>query len=134
VNFNGENEIKSRRLATPVWRPDPAARWPWAEDAAWRRHYITALPEATQRKPEWELAIGLLLSAAENGGIVMMARIAVTQALTGRKVAMPELRFVDGAVFLGPLKGRANAAAVLILCDITRRLLIGVGSRRRSAS
>ncbi len=82
---------------------------------------MTALPEATQRKPEWELAIGLLLSAAENGGIVMMARIAVTQALTGRKVAMPELRFVDGAVFLGPLKGRANAAAVLILRDITRR-------------
>jgi hypothetical protein len=33
----------------------------------------------------------------------------------------PELCFVDGAVFLGPLKGRANAAAVLILCDITHR-------------
>ena len=33
----------------------------------------------------------------------------------------PELRFVDGAVFLGPLKGRASAAAVLILCDITHR-------------
>lgn len=46
----------------------------------------------------------MLLSAAENGGIVMMARIAVAQALTGRKVATPELRFVDGAVFLGPLK------------------------------
>ena len=57
----------------------------------------------------------MLLSAAENGGVVMMARTAVTQALTGRKVAMPELRFVDGTVFLGPLKGRANAAAVLIL-------------------
>jgi hypothetical protein len=42
----------------------------------------------------------LLLNAAENGGIVMMARIAVAQALTGRKVT-PELRFVDGAVFLG---------------------------------
>ena len=35
---------------------------------------------------------------------VMMARIAVAQALTGRKVATPELRFVDGAVFLGLLK------------------------------
>jgi hypothetical protein len=34
----------------------------------------------------------------------MIARIAVAQALTGRKVATPELRFVDGAVFLGPLK------------------------------
>ena len=32
----------------------------------------------------------------------------------------PELRFIDGAVFLRPLKGRANAAAILILCDITR--------------
>ncbi len=34
----------------------------------------------------------------------MMARIAVMQALHGRKAATPELRFVDGAVFLGPLK------------------------------
>jgi len=42
----------------------------------------------------------LLLNAAENGGIVMMARIAVAQALTGRKVT-PALRFVDGAVFPG---------------------------------
>jgi hypothetical protein len=33
---------------------------------------------------------------------VMMAGIAVAQALTGRKVATPGLRFVDGAVFLGP--------------------------------
>jgi hypothetical protein len=40
-----------------------------------------------------------------NGGIVMMARIAVMQAVHGRrKAATPELRFVDGAVFLGPLK------------------------------
>jgi len=33
---------------------------------------------------------------------VMMAGIAVAQALTGRKVATPGLRFVEGAVFLGP--------------------------------
>jgi hypothetical protein len=31
-----------------------------------------------------------------------LTRIAVAQALTGRKVATPELRFVDSAVFLGP--------------------------------
>src|SRR5262249_2270092 len=46
---------------------------------------------------------------------VTMARVAVAQGLTGRKVATPELRFVDGAVFLGAPDGRANAAAVLIL-------------------
>jgi hypothetical protein len=36
--------------------------------------------------------------------------LAVAQALTGRKVT-PELRLVDGAVLLGPLKGRCAAPA-----------------------
>jgi hypothetical protein len=44
-------------------------------------HHITALPKAAQRKPEWELATALLLSAAESGGIIMMAEIAMRRAL-----------------------------------------------------
>ena len=51
-------------------------------------HYITALPKATQRKPEWELATGLLLSAAESGGILMMAEIAMRRAI-GRGRSRP---------------------------------------------
>jgi hypothetical protein len=53
-----------------------------------------------------------------NGGIVMMARMAVMQALHGRKAATPELAASIARSFLP--EGRANAAAVLILCDITR--------------
>jgi hypothetical protein len=34
----------------------------------------------------------LLLSAAESGGIVMLARIAMMQALHGRKTSTPEPR------------------------------------------
>jgi hypothetical protein len=56
-------------------------------------HYITALPKAAQKKPEWELATGLLLSAAEAGGIIMMAEIAVRRALGhGRPKPPPEPR------------------------------------------
>jgi hypothetical protein len=56
-------------------------------------HYITALPEATQRKPQWELATGLLLCAAESGGILMMAEIAVRRAIGhGQPKPAPELR------------------------------------------
>ena len=47
--------------------------------------YITELPKATQRKPEWELATELLLGAL--GSIVMLAHIALMQALLGKKVA-----------------------------------------------
>lgn len=53
-----------RRFDDPIPLPD-GRELKTLRDAG---HYITALPEATQRKPEWELATGLLLSAAENGG------------------------------------------------------------------
>jgi hypothetical protein len=44
-------------------------------------HYITTLPKAKQQKLEWHLATGLLLSAAESGGILMMAEIAMRRAI-----------------------------------------------------
>ena len=59
-----------------------------------------------------------LQCSAVNGGIVMMARIAVMQALHGRKAATPELASSMARSFLP--EGRADAAAIPILCDITR--------------
>jgi hypothetical protein len=43
--------------------------------------YVTALPKAEQAKPHWQTAARELLMAAEHGGIVMLAWIAMRQAL-----------------------------------------------------
>jgi hypothetical protein len=47
-------------------------------------HYVAALPKATQSLPAWQLAAEMLLGAAERGGIVMLAEIAVRRALHGK--------------------------------------------------
>jgi hypothetical protein len=43
--------------------------------------YVAALPKAEQHKPHWQTAARELLIAAERGGIVMLAEIAMRQAL-----------------------------------------------------
>jgi hypothetical protein len=43
--------------------------------------YITALPAAEHDKPHWQIAAKHLIWAAERGGIVMLADIAMRQAL-----------------------------------------------------
>ncbi len=43
--------------------------------------YVLALPPAQAEREHWQVAIEQLISAAEQGGIVMMARIAVLKAL-----------------------------------------------------
>jgi hypothetical protein len=43
--------------------------------------FITALPKVQHDRPEWQLAMSLLLQAAEAGGIVMLARIAMMRAI-----------------------------------------------------
>ena len=43
--------------------------------------YVTALPEADQAKPHWQTAPHELMMAAERGGILMLAEIAMRQAL-----------------------------------------------------
>jgi len=48
-------------------------------------HYITELPEAEQRAPEWQAAIEVLMLIGENGGDPMMARIATIRALHRHK-------------------------------------------------
>ncbi len=48
-------------------------------------HYITELPEAEQRAPEWQAAVEVLLLIGENDGDPMMARIAMMRALHKHK-------------------------------------------------
>jgi hypothetical protein len=56
------------------------------EDAG---RYVTTLPKAEQKKLHWQTAAGELLSAAERGGIVMLAEIAMRQALAHGKPEQP---------------------------------------------
>jgi hypothetical protein len=44
-------------------------------------HYVTALSEADQAKSHWQTAAHELMMAAERGGILMLAEIAMRQAL-----------------------------------------------------
>ena len=43
--------------------------------------YILALPPAEAEREYWQIAMEWLISAAEKGGIVMMAHIAMLRAL-----------------------------------------------------
>ena len=43
--------------------------------------YILALPPAEAEREHWQVAMEVLIFAAEKGGIVMMARIAMLRAL-----------------------------------------------------
>jgi hypothetical protein len=66
---------------------------PLGGQTGWSRHffdpiptgdggvYILALPPAEAEGEHWQVAMECLISAAEKGGIVMMARIAMLKAL-----------------------------------------------------
>jgi hypothetical protein len=47
--------------------------------------HITALPRAVSELEHWQTAIACLIAAAEKRGIVMMARIAMLQALQAER-------------------------------------------------
>jgi hypothetical protein len=51
--------------------------------------YVTGLPKKEQDKQHWQTAARELLMAAERGGIVMLAWIAMRQALNAGKPASP---------------------------------------------
>ena len=57
-------------------------------------NYVTALPKKGSSQSHWQLAASCLLQAAEKGGgLVMMARIAMTRALqAGQLEPAPEPR------------------------------------------
>jgi hypothetical protein len=71
----------SRRFADPI---PVQNRKPLAtlRDAA---SYITELPKAEQEAPAWHTAAELLMLIAEQGGDLMMARIAMMRALHRRE-------------------------------------------------
>jgi hypothetical protein len=55
--------------------------------------YVTALSKADQSKPHWQTAARELMMAAERGGILMLAELAMRQALAhGRPVPPPAPR------------------------------------------
>jgi hypothetical protein len=55
--------------------------------------YVTALSKADQSKPHWQAAAHELIMAAERGGILMLAEIAMRQALAhGRPKLTPSPR------------------------------------------
>ncbi len=43
--------------------------------------FITGLPPATQKRPEWQAATVALMLVAERGGATMLARIGIMRAL-----------------------------------------------------
>jgi hypothetical protein len=47
--------------------------------------YITKLPKAEQRAPEWQTAVEVLMLIGERGGDPMMAHIAMMRALHWHK-------------------------------------------------
>jgi hypothetical protein len=65
-------------IATPAGKPLRTLR-----DAG---RYVTSLPEAETALSHWQTAVQCLLTAAEHGGPVMMARIAMMHAL---KLSLP---------------------------------------------
>jgi hypothetical protein len=76
----------SRRFATPIALPDGR------EITTLRQagEYIAALPAKQQKEEQWRTATECLLSAAERGGIVMLADIAMRKALGyGREPPAP---------------------------------------------
>jgi hypothetical protein len=67
----------SRRFDRPIALPN-GGELTTLRDAG---DYVTALPKATQREEHWQTATAELLLAAERGGILMMAEMAMRQAL-----------------------------------------------------
>lgn len=54
--------------------------------------HIAALPEATQRRPEWQAAAEALLVVVGNNGPTMLARIAMLRALSAGQATLSPRR------------------------------------------
>ena len=79
----------SRAFDAPVPLPDGGEITTLREAG----EYITDLPAKEHDKPHWQTAMRHLMSAAEHGGIVMLADIAMRQALShGREQPTPATR------------------------------------------
>ena len=79
----------SRRFDEAILLPDGGALLT-LRDAG---EYVAALPKADQAKTHWQTAAHELMMAAECGGILMLAEIAMRQALVhGRPQSAPATR------------------------------------------
>ena len=67
----------SRQFDDPVTLPD-GRKLMTLRDAG---EYIAGLPEGEHGQPHWQIAMRCLIDAAEHGGIVMLAEIAMRRAL-----------------------------------------------------
>jgi len=76
----------SRAFDAPIVLPD-AGEITTLREAG---EYVARLPKREHEQPHWQIAIDHLMSAAERGGIVMLADIAMRRALNqGRPTAPP---------------------------------------------
>lgn len=71
-----------RRFDDPIQVDDRTLRT--LRDAA---DYIMELPPKTSRQPRWQTAVRELMIAAERGGILMLARVAMMVAINHGKPA-----------------------------------------------
>ena len=62
--------------------------------------YVTRLPKAEQAKQHWQTAAHELIIAAERGGILMLAEIAVRRALAHDRPEPPARKKATGRVLL----------------------------------
>ena len=67
----------SRAFDAPIVLPD-AGEITTLREAG---EYVARLPKREHEQPHWQIAIDHLMSAAERGGIVMLADIAMRRAL-----------------------------------------------------
>lgn len=75
----------SRRFDHPIALPD-GRKLLTLRDAG---QFITGLPKAKQQAEHWQTAAETLLTSAEHGGILMLAEIAMRQALNHGRPATP---------------------------------------------
>jgi hypothetical protein len=68
----------SRRFDAPIVLPDDGKITTLRQAG----EYIAALPAIGHNKPHWQTAMRCLIDAAEHGGIVMLADIAVRKAFS----------------------------------------------------
>lgn len=78
----------SRRFDAPIALPDGGELTTLRQAG----EYVAALPAAEQNKLHWRTATSHLLSAAEHGGIVMLAEIAMREALSHGRAPPPAPR------------------------------------------
>lgn len=81
----------SRTFDDPIPLPD-GRELRSLRDAA---DYIASLPKCEAEDSHWQLAIETLISAADHGGIVMLARIAVLKALNHDRPVIARTRSKD---------------------------------------